>query len=79
MKAYAKTQDFAALIGNDSEILYQKDKKNVLRDAIKERGLDQENIYHTSGGYLICIPVEGTGWSSVRSLPMQIFWKTAVL
>ena len=38
VKAYAKTQDLVALIGNDSEILYQKDKKNVLRDAIKERG-----------------------------------------
>ncbi len=62
VKTYAKTQDFAALIGNDSEILYQKDKKNVLRNAIKEKELDQENIYHTSGGYLICIPVEGTGW-----------------
>ncbi len=42
VKAYAKTQDLVALIGNDSEILYQEDKKNVLRDAIKDRGLDQK-------------------------------------
>lgn len=62
VKAYAETQDLVALIGNGSEILYQKDKKNVLRNAIKEKELDQENIYHTSNGYLICIPVEGTGW-----------------
>ena len=27
-----------------------------------KKELDQENIYHTSNGYLICIPVEGTGW-----------------
>ena len=60
VKAYAETQDLVALIGNGSEILYQKDKKNVLRNAIKEKELDQENIYHTSNGYLICIPVEGT-------------------
>lgn len=62
VKAYAETQDLLALIGNGSEILYQKDKKNVLRNAIKEKELDQENIYHTPSGYLICIPVDGTGW-----------------
>ena len=37
----------------------RKIKKNVSWNAIKEKELDQENIYHTSNGYLICIPVEG--------------------
>lgn len=62
VKAYAETQDCVALIGNDGEILYQQDKENVLRDAMKEKELDRENIYHTSAGYLICTPAKGTGW-----------------
>ena len=34
----------------------------MLFAGIKEKELDQENIYHTPSGYLICIPVDGTGW-----------------
>ena len=61
--AYAENTPYVALLGNDQEILYQQDRKNRLKNALEEKEeRSGEKVYRTKAGYLLCYPVEETGW-----------------
>lgn len=76
IRTYEKDYKNICLIGNDKEILYEKDPQMKI-SCFLERGEEEEGegVYRVKGGYLLCEDIEEAGWKLYTLITDRYLWE----
>ena len=77
IRTYEKDYKNICLIGNDKEILYEKDPQMQISSFL-EKGDEEEGeggVYRVKGGYLLCEDIEEAGWKLYTLITDRYLWE----
>lgn len=75
VRSYAEPEDYVCLTGNKGNILYEQDSDGKLSRCLKQENREEDGIYQTPGGYLICNFIDGPGWRLYTLITNKYLWQ----